>query len=230
MKPSRKPAVYSCRFFEPAVDGYVLPETAYEAFKTGKHPDIDYMLGSTADEMRTKTPAAPPFEVVKEMAGQRYGNLAAKYLKTIKAADPEATLPFYEDFYADETLAGTQGWCENQLALGRRPSYMYYFSYVPPGAEDIGAHHSVEHHYVFQTLVRSLRPYTGFDFDLSEELADYWANFIKTGDPNGEGSVRWSPYTKESPKALQIGKERKMSEPQPNHKVRFMRDFSLGRL
>ena len=216
--------------FEPIVDGYVLPETAYATFKAGRHPDIDYMLGSTADEMRTKTPKAPPYEIAEKIAKQRFGDMAQRYLDTIKASDPEATLPFYADFYADESLAGTQGWCENQLDLERRPSYMYYFSYIPPGAEEIGAHHSVEHHFVFQTLVRSRRPYTGFDFDLSEELADYWVNFIKTGNPNGNGPQRWTAYTKESPNALIIDRERKMAEPEPNPKVEFMRDFSLGRI
>ena len=27
----------------------------------------------------------------------------------------------------------------------------------------------------------------------------YWTNFAKHGDPNGEGLVRWTPFTKESP-------------------------------
>lgn len=216
--------------FEPAVDGYVLPETAYKAFRSGKYPDIDYMVGSAADEMRNRNPVVPPIESVRQMAQHRFGDLAEAYLTAIKATDPVATRPYYEDFFGNEVLAGTQAWCENQLVLGRRPSYMYYFTYVPPGAEDVGAHHSVEHHYVFQTLVRSQRPYTGFDFDLSEELAGYWTNFIKTGDPNGKGPARWLPYTQDSPKALEIGRERKMVEPQPNPKAEFYRDFSLERL
>ncbi len=213
--------------FAPSVDGYVLPDKAYKAFRAGKHPDIDYMVGSTADEMRNKNAVAPPFENIKKAAEQRYGELAEAYLTAIDASDPEKCRPYFEDFFADETLAGCLGWCENQLLLGRRPSYMYHFSYVPPGAEEVGAHHSVEHHYVFQTLVRSFRPYTGFDFDLSEELAGYWANFVKTGNPNGEGPETWSSYTKDSPKALLIDRKREMVKMQPSRKVCFMRDFSL---
>ena len=41
--------------------------------------------------------------------------------------------------------------------------------------------------YVFQTFLRSYRPYSGADFDLSNAMNSYWANFIKTGNPNGEG-------------------------------------------
>ena len=95
---------------------------------------------------------------------------------------------------------------KNQLDLGLNPAYLYYFSYVPPGAESEGAHHSVEHHYVFQTLFRTMRPYNGFDFDLSNELADRWAAFFKTGNPNPEGKnyVEWTPYSEANQKVLGI--------------------------
>ncbi len=216
--------------FEPAADPYVLPMGAAEYFLEGKHADIDLMVGSTADEMRTKTPVVPPIDVLRGMAGQRFGSYAEDYLKAISADDPERAKVNFEDFFADETLAAGLAMCENQIQLGRKPVYMYYFTYVPPGAEEIGAHHSVEHHFVFQTLVRSKRPYTGFDFDLSEELADYWANFVKRGNPNRAGETTWRPYTADEPETLVIGKERKMERLEPSPKVRFTRDFSLGRL
>ena len=97
---------------------------------------------------------------------------------------------------------------ELNAKLGRKAPYLAYFTYVPPGAEN--AHHSVEHHYVFQTLMRSYRPYTGFDFELSNELADYWANFMKCGDPNRPGEDTWKPYEGGAYNVLEIGLERKM--------------------
>ncbi len=95
---------------------------------------------------------------------------------------------------------------ENEICLGRKPAYVYYFQYVPPGAEEEGAHHSVEHHYVFQTLFRSQRPYGGFDFELSNEMADRWAAFFKTGDPNcpEKPYAQWRPYSKEDREVLGI--------------------------
>lgn len=35
------------------------------------------------------------------------------------------------------------------------------------------------------------RPWTETDFRLADMLSSYWANFIKTGDPNGEGLPYW---------------------------------------
>jgi para-nitrobenzyl esterase len=216
--------------FSPIVDGYVLPENAADYFIAAKHPDIDYMLGCTADEMRNKNAKAPDYEVIKKMAEERFGDLAQKYLDIIKAEDPEYCRQFFENTLGDDWLAGDIAWCENQISLNRKPSFMYYFTYVPPGAEDIGAHHSAEHHYVFQTLIKSFRPYTGVDYDLSNELADYWSNFMKTGNPNGEGLPQWDPYTKDKPKCLEIARERKMIYPPEASNVKFIKDFSLGRL
>ncbi len=107
------------------------------------------------------------------------------------------------------TVVADVAWCRNQNALGRRPTYQYFFRRVPPGAS--GAFHSCEQEYMFQTLLKSLEwHYTGTDFDISNDMADYFCNFIKTGDPNGPGLAAWTPHTADSPRAMQFDEERKM--------------------
>lgn len=216
--------------FCPTIDGYVIPEAQADYFLSGKHADIDYMVGCTRDEMRRFGAKAPSYEEIAAMAKKRYGDKAELYLEAIHAEDAEAVQPCFEDNMGNDMLAANLAWCENQNNLGRKPSYMYYFTYVPPGAEEMGAHHSVEHHYVFQTLVRSKRPYTGFDYDLSNELADYWANFCKTGNPNAPGKETWKPYTQDAPEALIIGRERRMGVVPRLPNVAFQVDYSLGKL
>ena len=152
-------------------DGYVFPDNRGNMVIDGLHADVDYILGSTADEF--------PYMTTDNLA-----------------------------------------FAENQLLLNRNPVHLYYFSYVPPGAEEEGAHHSVEHHYVFQTLYRTRRPYRGFDFDLSNELADRWSAFFKTGDPNLPGYIDWTPYTKESPYVLGITQVGRIMEPLPINDAR----------
>lgn len=75
-------------------------------------------------------------------------------------------------------------------SLGRKPAFVYYFNQVPQG-DDAGAFHSSELWYVFGTLDRSWRPKTPADYLVSGALADYWTNFIKTGDPNGANLPAW---------------------------------------
>ena len=125
-------------------------------------------------------------------------------------------------------LASAKAWVEIEVNLGRKPSYQYYLTLVPPGAEN--AHHSAEHHYVFQTLIRSKRPYKGRDWDLSNALADYWANFIKTGDPNDGVNPTWTPYTADNRKAMEITYDLHMAEVPESDYVHFLKEFALGTL
>ena len=78
--------------------------------------------------------------------------------------------------------------------LGRKPAYVYYFTRDLPG-DDAGAFHSAELWYMFGTLDRCWRPFTDADRVLSDKMLDYWTNFMKSGDPNGDGLEKWKPCT-----------------------------------
>lgn len=91
----------------------------------------------------------------------------------------------------------------DQLAPERK-TFSYLFDRVTPvRPEDIGtsrdpnrlrAWHSSELWYVFASLAEGVppaRPWEKTDFALAEIMNSYWANFIRTGDPNGEGLPSW---------------------------------------
>ncbi len=137
----------------PVIDGVVLLDTTDDAAINGDVHDIDYMIGSTGDDIGAD----------------------------VRMLEKSAV-----------------NWAENQLKLGRKPSYLYYFNRKLPG-DDAGAFHSCELWYVFHTLDRAWRPWEPCDLELEKIVSTYWANFAKTGDPNGEGLPVWHPYTKEAP-------------------------------
>ena len=76
--------------------------------------------------------------------------------------------------------------------LGRKPAYVYYFQRNLPGDEQ-GAWHSAELWYMMGTLGRCWRPFTPEDYALSDQMLDYWCNFMRNGDPNGAGLPEWKP-------------------------------------
>lgn len=82
--------------------------------------------------------------------------------------------------------------------------YAYLFSHVLPGRpEDEGtpratekllAYHSSELWYTFASLrekVPPVRPWREVDYQVADMVSSYWANFIATGDVNGEGLPYW---------------------------------------
>ena len=106
---------------------------------------------------------------------------------------PEMTRPEESPLYR-----GGIAFSQKLEALGRKPAYVYYFTRDLPGDAQ-GAWHSAELWYMMGTLDRCWRPWTDADRALSERMLDYWTNFMKTGDPNGDGLPRWEGCSKEKP-------------------------------
>ena len=70
---------------------------------------------------------------------------------------------------------------------------------LPAGTPDTGvkglAGHSWELEYVFGALDSKKAAWEAADRKTAETMAGYFANFIKTGDPNGAGLARWPAYS-----------------------------------
>lgn len=87
--------------------------------------------------------------------------------------------------------------CRKRSEAGKENTWMYYFARKLPG-DDAGAFHSSELWYMFGTLGRCWRPMSEADHALSEKMLDYWTNFMRYGNPNGEGEESWKPCSGES--------------------------------
>ena len=154
------------------------------------------------------------YAAAKELLGE---DLYNKYdFKTLFPVD-DANANFLSKRLGVEGLTGFGGGMKNRYFGDYRAkkfpgskTYSYVFSHVPPAhAEEYGtprdpdklmAWHSSELWYTFASLRRSedgkdnvppVRPWTETDEKLADQMSSYWANFIKTGDPNGEGLPYW---------------------------------------
>ena len=104
--------------------------------------------------------------------------------------------------------AMTAAYAKTRVAQGKGGCYVYHFRRDIPGDDRPRAFHSSELWYVFGTLHRSDRPFTGLDYDLSRRMTDWWANFARTGDPGGG----FTAYGEDNPAILEIGEEVKMAD------------------
>ena len=220
--------------FNANIDGYLFPEDWNDMIVKGDYEDINLMIGCTAEEFLMPNAKAGTREEVIADGERRFGpGKGEEFLAAMKYdTDKDYADLMYQTIanMTGETFAGDRAWVEMQTANGKKPMYQYFLTIVPPGADN--AHHSAEHQYVFQTLLRSSRPYAGPDYDLSNQLASYWANFFKNGDPNGEGLPEWTPYCAENRKALEINYGPHMiDEPRTDNEVINMmveRDKTIG--
>lgn len=218
--------------FRPALDHYVFSDVPNQLVLQGKMHDLSLLIGCTAQEWDPpRHPFTRDLAVFRKSAEQTYGPYAETFLRTAHAEDPEEMVAVQKRAFGEQDLAGCFALAEWQLEQGRKPVYQYLFTHVPPGSEPgIGTYHSAEHAYVFQTLTRSWRPYTGVDYDISLMMCEYWSNFIKHGDPNGPGLAEWTPYSKDSQKGMELCRNNRMIEIPQNEMIQFQIDFMLNRL
>lgn len=69
-------------------------------------------------------------------------------------------------------------------------SYRAFFSRQLPG-DNKGAFHSSDLWYFFGSLKHCWRPFEEEDFVLSDMMINYYSNFVKTSNPNGDGLLYW---------------------------------------
>jgi len=207
--------------FKVNVDQYVLQEDMLNGVLSGRHARIPYMIGCTADELDNgPLPEPEPLPAgasLREQIAQKIGPCCEEYVEILDRDKKDlAAMP-------PRWVSGCCAWSELQLAQGRAPVYQYLFTHQAPGGDQAGAFHSVEHPYVFGTLNRIWRPYTGEDWELSRILTGYWCNFIKNGDPNGAGLPAWHPYTKAQPEVMELKPGPAMRRLMASPYIRFRR-------
>ena len=92
---------------------------------------------------------------------------------------------------------------QDRKTNGKAPLYYYNFDAEIPGWDNAGTFHSVDLWFFFETLAKCWRPFVGKHYDLARQMCNYWANFMKKGDPNGLDSngqpmPYWEAWTEEN--------------------------------
>ncbi|MGI6201642.1 MAG: carboxylesterase/lipase family protein [Christensenellales bacterium] len=196
--------------WEPVIDGRFLLEDPTQAMLGNRHHDVPHLFGYNANE-GPGGPACPPMPErvaqFEQMVRSRYGVSAPALLALCAARDMEGVRKTLQcDGFNNRALASLL-YAQVQAQQGRR-GYLYCFDGQMPG-DDAGAFHGAELWFVFESLARSWRPFTGAHYDLARQICTYWTNFVKTGDPNGldvDGRAlpQWPAYTREQPSMVRF--------------------------
>jgi para-nitrobenzyl esterase len=188
------------------VDGYVLPMSAGEAFAQGKQNDVSTITGCNREDIGGSNMQPTTVEQFQRQA-QRYGDLAAQFLKLYPAADDgQAKISSNESAW-DSERANQYFWAVARAKTAKTNAYLYFWEHVLPGpdADKYGAFHTSEVPYVMNTLYTSDRPFTDEDRKIAGTMSSYWVNFIRTGDPNGKGLDHWPSVSEQPATTFELG-------------------------
>jgi para-nitrobenzyl esterase len=200
-----EPKKYS---FSTTIDGYFYPKSPLEILKANEQAQVPLLLGWNSAEI-------PGQSVMQGQAME-----PSNYLNRIKALYPKdyaEVLKYYPGNNNQEVLASstalasdrfiaysTWKWGSLHSLKSNKPVFRYLFNRIPPptiespanAPRPIGAPHACEIEYCMGNLnlVKQIN-WLEEDHKVSKTMFSYFANFIKTGNPNGLDLPKWEPFS-----------------------------------
>jgi para-nitrobenzyl esterase len=203
------------------VDGYLLPEFVDTVFAAGRQARVPLLVGWNSEEWNYQgvlgEDEPTPANYAKAVRAL-YGEAAGEVLRLYPASTGDGVIEAATDLAGDRFLGYvTWKWADLHGRTSGCPVYRYFYSHprppmVPelgdavaglaggivrdPGAKPAppprGAVHSADIEYAMGNLATNrVFAWTDDDDAVSEVMQQCYANFVKTGDPNGEGLPRW---------------------------------------
>ena len=189
-------------------DGVVFPDNVGLAFTKGSYNKVPTIFGYNADEGSLFYPTDQEPTVWMEdfpKDGTRSEQIAA--LSEHYPQNAEMLIDLYKlDGDAATTFEGGMAMMGDEIfganirlttEINRdagQDAWAYTFNRIPPSdRQTIGAYHGAEIPFVFNTH----EPILGLsdeDKVLTDVMVDYWTNFAKTGNPNGQNLLSWPEY------------------------------------
>jgi len=206
------PKLLAIQSFRPGVnvDGYVLPDTVRNIFAQKKHSDVPALVGSNADEWTTlgglnRASFPKTMEEYRKRVEAQYGAAVKDYDAAYPAKTEADIAAALLGVGRDTTFTLEMRTWARMVTAGGKPAFLYQFTRVPPGPNPAwGAYHASEISYVFNNV--GSRPWaTDTDRQLADRMSSYWVNFATTGDPNGQGLPKWTPYDQAAEPYLELG-------------------------
>jgi para-nitrobenzyl esterase len=208
----------------PTIDGYFLPKAPLDIYLAGEQAHVPLLAGSNSAELPYQVILGrdePTVENYRKAVQALYHDKTNEVLKLYPATTTEEVKDAAQDLASDRFISfSTWKWIDAATATGGRPTYYYLYArprplmrpemgnasaglaggvnrspQAPPVAAPRGAAHSAEIEYAMGNLdSNKVYAWTPDDYKVSKVMQEYFANFIKTGNPNGPGLPQWPQF------------------------------------
>jgi para-nitrobenzyl esterase len=205
--------------FPSTVDGYFLPKLPVEIFAAGEQARVPLLLGWNTEESNGRAILAandPTPENLAKALQTTYGDRANEALKLYAGSTPDQVWQAATDLASDRFIAySTWKWGDLHGKTSDQPVYRYLYAHPRPqsdvaaGSPPAGANaalapvrprgavHSAEIEYAMGNLAGNKAfAWTPDDEKISTVMQAFFANFVKTGNPNGPGMPDWPAANK----------------------------------
>jgi para-nitrobenzyl esterase len=201
--------------FPICVDGYFFPKSPLDIYEKGEQAHVPLLVGWNSQEMAHQMVLGsdkPTLENYKKAIEKLYEEKSAEALAVYSASSDEEVEQVATDLASDRFIGfSTWRWSDMHGKTGGKPVYRYLYARPRPeirhandSAKDGSAHkassiptargavHSAEIEYALGNLpTNRVFDWQPDDYRVSEIMKTFFANFIKTGNPNGLGVPEW---------------------------------------
>ena len=213
----------------PIVDGYVTPEPIYSLYEKGRYNDVPVLIMHNSDE------GAVDFDSVSvEQYAQQFGQLPAQWADSAKAVYPGSTaeerLFSMRDFVRDVGFGWpAYAWATLQKKTGKSPVYSAYLAQksdttVYAKGNRRGAAHADDMMYLKGAFDDKADKYPQ-EKKVSDLMQQYWVNFAKTLNPNGEGLPRWPEFEEGKATVMQFNNGASLIEMPNQKRIKLIDEF-----
>ena len=196
--------------FLPTVDGYFLPKMPVEIYRAGEQAHLPLLAGVNTEEAgyaKVLDKAPPTLADYREALQRLYPKDADEVFRLYPASDETGVMDAAQALASDRVIRyGTWRWTDLATATGGgQPTFFYVYAHPRPPAggaaaggnssEPRGAVHAAEIEYALGNLDgNKAHAWTPEDREVSRMMQAYFVNFIKTGQPNGDGLPEWPKF------------------------------------
>ncbi len=198
--------------WRPVLDGEVFTDLPMNKVQSGEYNKVPVIIGSNADEVSITAPAV----VTPSMLNLLVQTLIPEqYRSQILALYPpgntnDEAWKSYVGILSDSQFTSPVRRTAQCLSLNQNESVWRYFltyHHSISQLEKYGSYHGMELLYLFNnwenTLLGKFYPQPQDD-SLQNVLLNYWVNFARTGNPNGDGLENWPEYSAEGDCYLEL--------------------------